>query len=141
MVGNLPLTILKGVNERVAGLDLVPGSAHGEFVDTIVHAPVGARRNIGLQDLTLGLLLEEINKVALDAVVVSAGSIAHSREKAGSLGVALGDGVGILGGESTVPELEEVLDLVLGDGRGNVDALGHDGRMVVGNLPELFSYT
>ena len=39
------------------------------------------------------------------------------------------------GGQGVVPEEEEAVDLVFGDGLGNANALRHDGGVVVGNLP------
>ena len=49
-------------------------------------------------------------------------------------GVLRIDLVGNEGGQAVVPAVEEVSDLVLGDERGNADALWHDGGVVMGDL-------
>ena len=138
VVSNLPFSVFESVNEGVSGLDLVTGSSHGELVDTVVHGPVVSDSDVGLQDGSLRFLLAEVNEVRLDGVVVSSGNIRNSRQQARSsdLGVSGGNLIGVKGGQSTVPELEQVLDFLFGDGgRGGRDGLRHLTGVVVGNLP------
>jgi len=137
-VGNLPFTVFEGVDEGVSGLDLVAGGSHGELIDTVVHGPVMSGGDVGFQDLSLRFLLCEVNEVSLDRFVVSSGNIRNGRQQAWSslLGVARGNLIGIQSGQSSVPDLEQVLDFLLGDrSRSSRDGLRHLTGVVVGNLP------
>merc|ERR1719413_85149 len=118
VVGNLPFSVFESVNEGVSGLDLIAGGSHGEFVDTVVHGPVVSDGDVGFQDGSLRFLLAEVNEVALDGGVVSSGNIRNSRQQARSslLGVSGRNLVGVKSGQSTVPELEQILDFLFGDG-------------------------
>ena len=137
VVADLPLTVLPDVDPSVTSLDLVAGGAHGELVDTGILGPVVSDNDVALKDNSLGLLGEEVGEVVQDGGVVRAGGVRHGGEENSLGGVPLGHGIGVEGGKGVVPEVEQVLDLLLGDGlRGHGgDLLRHDGRVVVGNLP------
>lgn len=133
-MGNLPFTSFKDVNVRVSGLDLVAGGSHGEFVDTDILAPAISNSGIRLQNNTLGLLLQKVDKVVLDGGVVSTRLIRNSGQQNSVAGVSLGNDIGVQSRKGVVPEVEQVLDFVLGNA-GSSGRFGHHGRVVVGNLP------
>ena len=49
-------------------------------------------------------------------------------------GVLYLDLIGNKGGQDVVPQVEEVADLIVGDKRGNVDALWDDRGVVMGDV-------
>lgn len=116
-MSNLPFTIFVGVHVGVASLDLVTRRSHGEFVDSGVHAPVVALNDVRLQNDTLGLFLQKVDKVALDAAVVGTRRVRHGGQQDGRLGVSFGDRVGIESGQRVVPQSKEGLDFAGGNGR------------------------
>lgn len=134
VVADLPLSLFVYVNEGVSGLDLVSSGTHGEFVDSVVLAPVVSCGDVGFEDLSLGLLLQEIDEVVVDGIVVSSGDVRNSGQEAGAARVTLGNGIGITGGKGVVPEVEESANLVFGDSNG-LAGLRHDRRVVLADLP------
>mmetsp|Transcript_36560 Transcript_36560/g.88599 ORF Transcript_36560/g.88599 Transcript_36560/m.88599 type:complete len:443 (+) Transcript_36560:425-1753(+) len=134
VVGNLPFSVFKDVNKRVTGTDLVSSGTHGKVVDTDILAPVLTGHGVGLDNLSLGLHLEEVGEVVMDSIVVSAWSVRDSWEKNSVLGVTLGDSVGVKSGKSVVPQVEELLGFRFRDGL-SLGGFRHDRRVVVGNLP------
>merc|ERR1719230_2546349 len=50
VVGNLPLTIFKDVDEGVSGLDFCTSGTQRKLIDTNILAPVGTNFNKGFQD-------------------------------------------------------------------------------------------
>ena len=98
-MGNLPFAIFKDVDKTVSALDLVTSGSHGEFVDTGILAPVVANADIGFQDFTLGLLLQKVVKVVLDASIVSSWDIRHSGKQNRLGSVSLGNSVTVNCGE------------------------------------------
>ena len=138
VVGDLPLSIFECVNERVSCLDLVTSGAHGEFIDTVIHAPVVSNSHVRFQNGALWFLLAEINEVGLDGVVIRARNVGNSWQQArvGLDRIARSDLVGVEGGQGVVPQVEESSDFLVGDsGRSRDDLLRHLTRVVVGNLP------
>ena len=130
---NLPLAVLKFVDEGIACLDLVAEEV--KLINARILAPVGTDHDVAFQNNTLWLLLEEVHEIIFDGTVVGTGNVANSRQQDTLLGVSLGDGIGIQGVEGVVPEVEQTAYFGLRDGLGDVDALRHDRGMVVGNLP------
>ena len=104
------------------------------LVDTGVLGPVGSHDDVPALDLALRLELQEVGEVVDDSRVVRPGHVRHGREENALLGVAGRDLLGVLGGQRAVPEIEQPADLLLRDGLGRHDALGHDGRVVVVDL-------
>ncbi len=138
VVGDLPFSVFECVDKGVSGLHLVTSGAHGELIDTVIHAPVVSSGDVGFQDRALGFLLAEVNKVGSDRVVVRARDIRDSWQQArvGFGGVARGDLVRVKGSQSVVPQVEESSDFLVGDGsRAWNDFFRHLTRVVVGNLP------
>ncbi len=138
VVGDLPFSVFKGVDERVSGLDLVASGTHGELIDTVIHAPVVSDSNVRLQDSSLGFLLAEIDKVGSDRVIVGTRDIRNSWQQArvGLDRVARCDLVGVESGQSVVPQVEKSSNFLVGDGsRARNDFFRHLTRVVVGNLP------
>ena len=78
VMGDLPFSVFQCVDEGVSGLHLVASGAHGELIDTVIHAPVVSSGDVGFQDRALGFLLAEINKVGSNRVVVRARDIRDS---------------------------------------------------------------
>merc|ERR1719276_477952 len=103
VVRDLPLIVLVDVNEGITSLDLIAGGAHGEFVDTSVLAPVVSNGDVTLQNLSLGLLLQESNEVILDQIVIRSGNVGDCGKQDGLASVPVGDLIGILGGQGRVP--------------------------------------
>ena len=87
------------------------------LVDTGIHAPVVTLDDVGFQNDSLWLLLEEVNKVGLDRIIVRTGNIRDGGEEDRRAGITLGNRVGIQGREGVVPEREERLDFSFRDGR------------------------
>ena len=136
VVGNLPLSILESVNERITSLDDVPGGAHCELVDAVVHAPIGAAGDPALEDLALRLLLEEVDKVGSDLVVIVPRRVADGGQEAGLLGVALGNSIRVEGGKGIVPKREETANFgIANHGTTGKLSLGHDGTVMMSDLP------
>lgn len=102
-MGNLPLRVLVGVHVSVSGLDFISGGAHGEFVDSSIHAPVFSLDDIGLQDDALWLLCQEVDEVRLDSGVVGARKIGDSREKDRGRCVSLSNRVRVQSSQGVVP--------------------------------------
>lgn len=110
VVSDLPLSVLVGVNVSVTGLDLVASGTHGELVDSSIEQVVVTLDDLGLEENSLRLLLQEVNEVGLDGVVVHARGVRDGGEEDGVLGVTSGDSVGVEGGEGIVPEVEDLVD-------------------------------
>jgi hypothetical protein len=106
MVTNLPLPILPHIHKRVPSLNLITGCAHSKLINSCILAPVMSDRNTGLQDLTLGLLLQETNEVMVDQVIASSGYVRDSGEENSILGITFGDRIRIFCCQGRVPELE-----------------------------------
>jgi len=137
VVSNLPLAIFESVNKGVTGLDNIPSSAQGKLVDTSVLAPVVTNMNVRLEDFSLGFLLQKVVKVINDSSLVGPWNITDSRKEASIGGVACCNGLGVKSRKGRVPELEESSDFFFVDFLGDVQVLGHDRRMMMGNLPLL----
>jgi len=135
VVADLPLSILEYVDKRVTSLDLGASSSHGELVETSILSPVGSNNDIALQDLSLRLELQEVGEVINNSRVVGTGNITDGGKQDTGLRVAIGNLLGVLGGKSIVPKLEESLDLTLGDGGRHDNSLRHDTGVVVADLP------
>lgn len=67
-------------------------------------------------------------------MVIRPRNIGHGREEDGLGGVPLRDGIGILCRQRRVPEIEQILNLLLGNRLGH-GTLRHDGGVVLGDLP------
>lgn len=89
-----------------------------------------------LQNLSLRLQLQKVNKVILDTRKVRTRSIANSRQQDSSLGIPSSNLLGILGGQGIVPKAEETTDLIIGDGLAHGNFLRHYGGVVVLDLPD-----
>jgi len=75
--------------------------------------------DLGFKDNSLGLLLQEVNEVRLDASVVGTGGVRDGREEDGAGGISLGDGVRVQGGKSIIPQSEQSVDFGVRDGGGS----------------------
>mmetsp|Transcript_6448 Transcript_6448/g.8721 ORF Transcript_6448/g.8721 Transcript_6448/m.8721 type:complete len:398 (+) Transcript_6448:352-1545(+) len=135
VVADLPLTVLQDIHKGIATLHLRTINSHGEFVDASILCPVGSNDDLTLKDFALGLLLEEAVKVVSDSLGVVPGLIGNCGEENSFLGIAGSNGGRVASGKSIIPKVEEVADTLLRDGCGNINALRHDGGMVVDNLP------
>ena len=135
VVGNLPLSTLVDVDERVSCLHLVASSSKGEFINTDILAPVGSNGDEGLQNFSLGLLEQEGIEVIGDRGGIIAGNVGDSWQQNTLGSVSAGDQGRITGGQGVIPQMEQSLNFFLGDGGGNIDALWHDTGVMVGDLP------
>mmetsp|Transcript_44319 Transcript_44319/g.106768 ORF Transcript_44319/g.106768 Transcript_44319/m.106768 type:complete len:205 (-) Transcript_44319:517-1131(-) len=93
--------------------------------------------NVRLEDFSLGFLLQKVVKVINDSSLVGPWNITDSRKEASIGGVACCNGLGVKSRKGRVPELEESSDFFFVDFLGDVQVLGHDRRMMMGNLPLL----
>mmetsp|Transcript_49160 Transcript_49160/g.104542 ORF Transcript_49160/g.104542 Transcript_49160/m.104542 type:complete len:397 (+) Transcript_49160:325-1515(+) len=134
VVRDLPLSILEDVDEGVPSLNFVTSGSHREFIDASVLAPVVANGDRALQDLALRLLLQETDEVVLDKCVISSWNIRNCGKEHRLGRVTISNLVGILSGQGIVPELEQILHLLLGD-RFRLEALRHDRAVMLGDLP------
>lgn len=91
---------------------------------------------MALKDLALGLQLEKVDEIVLNAREVRPGSVAHGGQEHAGLRVALGHLLGVLRRQGIVPQAEEAPDLVLGDGLAHRNELRHDARVVVLDFPD-----
>ncbi len=66
-----------------------------------------ANGHLTVDDLTLGLELEEADEIVLDAGEVGARCVVHSGEEDALLSIAASDLLGVLRGEGVVPDAEE----------------------------------
>lgn len=98
MMSDLPLSILVLVDEGITGLDLVAEQI--ELVDAGILTPVGTDHDVGLENGSLRLLLQEVDKIVLDGIVVGPGNIRYCGEEDSLLGIALCNSIGIEGGRS-----------------------------------------
>mmetsp|Transcript_6970 Transcript_6970/g.16786 ORF Transcript_6970/g.16786 Transcript_6970/m.16786 type:complete len:510 (-) Transcript_6970:28-1557(-) len=135
VVGNFPLSFFVHVDERVSGLDLVTSGSEGELVKTNILAPVGSNGDKRFEDFSLRLLLEEGIEVVGDRGLVVTRDIGDGGQQ-DTLGcISRCDQRRVTSGQRIVPKVEQVLDFFLLDRSSNVNALGHDTGMMVGNLP------
>ncbi len=132
---DLPLSVLEYVYVGVTSLDLLSTSSHGELVDSSILGPVGSNNDVSAEDLSLGLVLEEVGEVVNNSGTVGTGDVGNSGKKNSLLGVTVGNLLRVKGGKGSVPESEEVTYLVLGDGLGGDNSLRHNRGVVVGDLP------
>mmetsp|Transcript_3852 Transcript_3852/g.7467 ORF Transcript_3852/g.7467 Transcript_3852/m.7467 type:complete len:249 (+) Transcript_3852:682-1428(+) len=133
VMGNLPLSILVFVDEGVSGFNLIPEEI--ELVDSSILAPVGSNHNVGLKNDSLRFLQEECIEIIFDRIVIRSWDIRHGGKENARLGITLRDGIGIQSGEGVVPKMEKTSHLILCNGFGDVDSLGHDRGVVVSDLP------
>lgn len=90
---------------------------HGEFVDPGIHAPFISLNDVGFEDHSLRLLLEEIGKVVDQSSLVGTGKVRDGGEKDRLGGVTGGHLFGFQSGQGVVPEAKERLDFGFGNGR------------------------
>lgn len=117
-------------------INLISVDTQGEFVDSRILVTIMSNANIGLKDLSMGCLLQETNKVVFDQCEVSSGNITDSGQQDSISGITSGYCNRVLSGEGRVPKLEKVSDLGFDD--LHFSSLGHDRRMVLGDLPLAF---
>mmetsp|Transcript_7369 Transcript_7369/g.13420 ORF Transcript_7369/g.13420 Transcript_7369/m.13420 type:complete len:317 (+) Transcript_7369:327-1277(+) len=134
VVRNLPLVILPNVDEGITTLDLIASRSHSELVDACVLTPVVTNGNIALQNFTLGLLLQEANKVIFDQIVIGTWNIRNGGKKHCLGSITAGHSIGVFCCQRHVPKLEQVLNLLFGDSFG-LSAFWHDRRMMLGDFP------
>mmetsp|Transcript_16065 Transcript_16065/g.26155 ORF Transcript_16065/g.26155 Transcript_16065/m.26155 type:complete len:471 (+) Transcript_16065:329-1741(+) len=134
VVRYLPLAILPYINKGISARDLITRGSHGELINPCVLAPIVADGDVAFQDFTLWLLLQEPNEVITNQVIISPWHIRHGRKKHCLGCIPLGHRIGILGSQGRIPKLEQVLDLLFGNGLGLV-TLGHDGTVVLRYFP------
>mmetsp|Transcript_24049 Transcript_24049/g.56748 ORF Transcript_24049/g.56748 Transcript_24049/m.56748 type:complete len:257 (+) Transcript_24049:224-994(+) len=138
MVRNLPLSIFKGVYERISCLNFVASGTQREFVNTVVHCPVVADGDIRFKDFTLRLLLAKINEIGLDGVVIGTRDIRNGWQQArrSLFGVSRRNLIRVESSQGVVPLAEQTLDFLFGDRSWcSRNLLRHLTGMVVSNLP------
>mmetsp|Transcript_14466 Transcript_14466/g.20520 ORF Transcript_14466/g.20520 Transcript_14466/m.20520 type:complete len:296 (-) Transcript_14466:470-1357(-) len=135
VVVDLPFSIFVNIHETVTSLYLLSGSTHCELIDTNILAPVVSNCDVALQDLSLGLQLQEVNEVVLNAFEVSPWCIGHGREKNSLSGVTRSNLLGVKGGKSIVPKAEKSTNFVLSNWLAHGNLLWHNTGMVVLDLP------
>mmetsp|Transcript_27013 Transcript_27013/g.44597 ORF Transcript_27013/g.44597 Transcript_27013/m.44597 type:complete len:233 (+) Transcript_27013:263-961(+) len=103
VMSNLPLAIFININKAVSGLDLVTSSSHGELIDTNILAPIITCRHITLQDYSLWLELQKVDKVVLDRSIISTRSVRNSWKENTFFGISLGNLIRVKSCKSIVP--------------------------------------
>ena len=113
-----PLAVFPNINEGVSAANFVPGSSHGEFVQANIGAPTGSDRNVALQNSAGGLTLQKVLKVVPDGIVIGSGDVGNGWQQNGTGGrIPSRNGVWIFGNERVVPQMEQILYLLLGNFR------------------------
>lgn len=134
---NHPLTVFPHIDKRVPALELFSCGLHGEFVNAHVRAPIVPDRHVTLHNISRGLVGEKGDEVVFDGFVIRAGHVRDGGQKhRAPFCVASGDLVRVEGQERVVPEVKQASDVVFRhNGWGRGCCLGHERRVVVGNLP------
>mmetsp|Transcript_12403 Transcript_12403/g.19086 ORF Transcript_12403/g.19086 Transcript_12403/m.19086 type:complete len:296 (-) Transcript_12403:513-1400(-) len=136
VVVDLPFSIFVNVHETVTSLNLLSSCSHIELVDTNVLAPVVSDGDMAFHDLSLGLQLQEMNEIVLNAFEVSPWCIGHGGEENSLTSITRSDLLGVKGGKSVVPKAEKSTNLVLSNWLAHGNLLWHNTRMVMLNLPD-----
>mmetsp|Transcript_23404 Transcript_23404/g.43467 ORF Transcript_23404/g.43467 Transcript_23404/m.43467 type:complete len:207 (+) Transcript_23404:111-731(+) len=138
VVGNLPFPIFLHIHKRIPGLHLAAICTHGEFIYTSIFCPVRTRDGLALCDHTLGLVLQEIDKVISNSFWVFARSVTHSRKQNGILGISSSNLGRIFCGKGIIPQVEQATDFLVTQHfslRSIHVFFWHDTGVMMSNLP------
>ena len=91
---------------------------------------------MALQDLSLGLQLQEVHEIILNAFEISSRCIRYGREENSLGGITRSDLLWVKSSKSVVPKTEESSHLILSDRLAHGNLLWHNTGMVVLNLPD-----
>mmetsp|Transcript_35592 Transcript_35592/g.75021 ORF Transcript_35592/g.75021 Transcript_35592/m.75021 type:complete len:409 (+) Transcript_35592:170-1396(+) len=135
MVINLPFSILKDVNEGITSLHFLPCCSHRELIDSSILAPVVSNSDMAFQNFTLGLQLQKVDKVILNARKVRSGRVTNSGQQHSTLGIPSRNRLRVQSCQGIVPQAEQSANLILRDCFAHGNFLWHNRGVVVLNLP------